>query len=74
MIFFFFRWLMPRGWRRNQKYQGKIARQQFRDGQQYRRQTRKNQVNAQLAGRTDHSMPWWREPTVASMIGRRHRS
>ena len=28
-------------------------------------------VNAELAGRTDHSVPWWREPTVAALLGRR---
>lgn len=61
---------MPRGWRQRQKYQGKMARQQWRDMKHGRRVARNQHVTAELTGQTDHSMPWWREPSLASLIGR----
>jgi hypothetical protein len=64
---------MPRAWRKRQKYQAKIAREQYRGIRHARRADQAARLNEQLSGQTDHSMPWWREPTIASLIGRARR-
>jgi hypothetical protein len=89
MRFFFV--LNPSAHKRN-KYQGKIAKAQWKGMKSQRkaqriaghqidpaqqeqlamaRAERAARVNVALSGATDHSMPWWREPTLASLIGRR---
>ena len=75
----FLRVFVPRAWRKNQKIQYKINREQYRDLWQDKRDQRADvaarrhdRVTRDLAGQGRHDFPWWREPSLASLIGRRN--
>lgn len=67
--------ILPGGKRR--KYQGRIAKMQYKDMKRAKKLDRKAQrridtdrINEDMGVNRNHDFPWWREPTMASLIGR----
>ena len=48
-----------------------LLREQAKGIRTERKAAQREEVTEQLSGQTDHPEQWWREPTVASLIGRR---
>jgi len=72
--------ILPGG--KNRKYQGKISKLQYKEMKRERKlnrqadreiqqQLRQQRVDRALSGDGNHDIPWWREPTLASLIGRK---
>jgi hypothetical protein len=65
--------LHSRASKRRDRAQAAVLREEARALREQRRRGQHDRVTAEMEGRTEHPESWWREPTLASLLGRRKR-